>query len=92
MTNKTETALLFHALSTKTAITIEKTERRKERILEHTLEQFWSGIWRAPAKRVEFIAESKLIAEPKVSNFYIQVCIKQQVFSLHKRQQSVAPM
>jgi len=87
MTNKTETALLFHALSTKTAITIEKTERWKERILEHTLEQFRSGIRRAPAKRVEFIAESELIAESKVSNFYIQVCIEQQVFSLHKRQQ-----
>jgi len=38
---------------------------------ERTLEEFRSSIRRAPTKRVEFIAERELIAEPKVRNFYV---------------------
>jgi len=50
----------------------------------HTLEKLRSGIRRAATKSVELIAERKLITEPKVSNFNVQVSIEQQIFCLHK--------
>ena len=51
--------------------------------LKHTLKKFRGSIWRAATKCVEFIAKRELVTEPKVGNFYVQICIEQQIFCLH---------
>jgi len=61
-----------------------RKETCEKQFLIQTLKQLRSGIWRAATESVELIAKCELITEPKVSNFYVQVCIKEQIFCLHK--------
>ena len=79
--------LIYSIKTTKTWLQcIKSTKKWQQQNFKHTLEEFWSGIRRTPTKCVEFVAKRELITKPKIGNFYVQVCIKQQIFSLHKQQ------
>lgn len=49
------------------------------------LEEFWSSVRRRTTKGVQLPSHCELVAEAKVGNFDVHVCIQEEVLSLERR-------